>query len=88
MLTAYQLQRPAWASDLRCVGRLLLDHGRCCGKQVVSEQWIAESTAAQVGPVDRLFFFDLHWWLGRSLIDRCDIRRIAVRALGGQKLPV
>jgi CubicO group peptidase (beta-lactamase class C family) len=61
--SCYADKIPAAASGLRLrsrdlakIGRLLLDHGRCCGRQVVSEQWIAESTVAHIGPADRGFW--------------------------------
>jgi CubicO group peptidase (beta-lactamase class C family) len=72
--------------DLAKIGQLLLQRGQWGGKQVVSSAWIGESTAPQIGPADRLYFYGYHWWLGRSMIARREISWIAAMGLGGQRL--
>jgi len=72
--------------DLAKIGQLVLQRGRWDSNQVVSEQWIRESTAPQIGPGDRIYFYGYQWWLGRSLINRHEISWVAAAGLGGQRL--
>jgi CubicO group peptidase (beta-lactamase class C family) len=89
----YRDQAPSVASglqmrprDLAKIGQLVLRRGNWDDKQIVSRQWIDQSTAPQIGPADRLHFYGYQWWLGRSLIDRREIRWILADGLGGQRL--
>lgn len=75
------------APDLAKIGQLVLDEGAWGGRQIVSRRWIRESTAAHIG-ADGLFFYGFHWWLGRSLVARREIKWIAALGYGGQRLVV
>ncbi|MCS0495254.1 beta-lactamase family protein [Ancylobacter sp. MQZ15Z-1] len=71
--------------DVARLGELVLRGGRYAGRQVVPEGWIAESTAPQIHG-EGLYFYGFHWWLGRSLVARREIRWIAGIGYGGQRL--
>lgn len=75
------------ASDLAKIGQLVLDEGAWAGRQIVSRQWIRDSTTAHVG-AEGLFFYGFHWWLGRSLVSRREITWLAALGYGGQRLIV
>jgi len=71
--------------DLAKVGQLILQHGQWQGRQIVSAEWIAQSTKPQIEATDFLLFGD-EWWLGRLLIDKREVPWIAGMGLGGQRL--
>jgi CubicO group peptidase (beta-lactamase class C family) len=71
--------------DLAKLGQLILQNGRWNGQQVVSEEWIRQSTTPQIEATDFLMY-GYQWWLGHSLIDKRDVTWIAGLGLGGQRL--
>jgi CubicO group peptidase (beta-lactamase class C family) len=84
--------RPVVASGLRLrprdlarIGQMVLDKGRWQGRQIVSEKWVAESTAAQINGQSP-FFYGYQWWLGRSLHEQKQVDWIAGFGYGGQRL--
>jgi CubicO group peptidase (beta-lactamase class C family) len=72
--------------DLAGIGQLVVDGGRWNGVPILPESWITQSLTPQIGMDDRLFFYGLHWWLGRSLISGREIAWAAGIGLGGQRL--
>jgi CubicO group peptidase (beta-lactamase class C family) len=72
--------------DLAKIGQLVLQRGQWNDEQVVSTQWIDESTSPQIGPADRIYFYGYQWWLGRSLINQREIMWFFASGLGGQRL--
>ena len=72
--------------DLAKIGQLVLAGGNWNGRQIVSQEWLKESTAAHVGPADRMYFYGYQWWLGRSLVNRCEVPWVAAMGLGGQRI--
>ena len=54
--------------DIAKIGQLVLDSGKFEGKQLVSEQWIAEATRAQAQPPKTLGTYDYGYqtWVGRN----------------------
>jgi CubicO group peptidase (beta-lactamase class C family) len=72
--------------DLAKIGQLVVNRGRWGQRQVVSAQWIEDSTAPHLGAPDRLQFYGYQWWLGRSLLRRREIVWIAAVGYGGQRL--
>ena len=72
--------------DLAKIGQLAACGGRWNGDAVIASSWIEDSFAPKIGAADRLFFYGYHWWLGRSLVSRREIRWAAGIGLGGQRL--
>ena len=71
--------------DLLKIGQMVLENGARHGKQIVSRAWIDDSVAAHING-ESLFFYGYQWWLGRSLIEREEIRWISGVGWGGQRL--
>jgi CubicO group peptidase (beta-lactamase class C family) len=74
------------APDMAKLGQLMLDDGRWDGDQIVSTQWVAESTRAQV-PTGHGFGGDdygYHWWV--TTTDGHDA--FAAVGFGGQLIEV
>ncbi|MBP0575136.1 hypothetical protein J8J27_30935, partial [Mycobacterium tuberculosis] len=71
--------------DVLKLGQLVLQRGTWNDGTVVPADWIAAATAAQIQGAE-LYFYGYQWWLGRSLIDRREIRWIAAVGWGGQRL--
>ncbi|TIO05519.1 MAG: serine hydrolase [Mesorhizobium sp.] len=71
--------------DLARIGQLVLDRGMWKGRPIISAAWIDESTSPHVNGAG-LFFYGFQWWLGRSLVNRQEIRWISAVGYGGQRL--
>ena len=71
--------------DLAKIGQLVLCGGVQNNRQIVSRAWIEESTRPHVNG-ESLFFYGFQWWLGRSLVDRREIRWISAVGYGGQRM--
>jgi CubicO group peptidase (beta-lactamase class C family) len=70
--------------DLAKIGQLVLQRGNWRGIQVVPASWIDAATTPQIGfGTD---FYGYFFWLGRSLVDRHEIRWAAAVGLGGQRV--
>jgi CubicO group peptidase (beta-lactamase class C family) len=72
--------------DLVKIGQLVVNGGIWNGRQIVSEKWVKESTAAHIGPTDLLHFYGYQWWLGRSLVERREVPWICATGHGGQRI--
>jgi CubicO group peptidase (beta-lactamase class C family) len=72
--------------DLAKIGQLVLNGGNWNGRQIVSQRWVKESTAAHIGPADRLYFYGYQWWLGRSLVDGREVAWVCAIGNGGQRI--
>jgi CubicO group peptidase (beta-lactamase class C family) len=75
--------------DAAKIGQLVLDRGAWKGKQIVSADWIAQSTTPRfqaIGYFGGLFFYGYQWWLGRTLSGEREIPWVAGVGLGGQRL--
>lgn len=72
--------------DLAKIGQLVVQSGRWGDTQIISEQWIADATAPQIGMNDRVWYYGYQWWLGRSLVNRKEVSWVAAHGLGGQRL--
>ncbi|MEZ5668746.1 MAG: serine hydrolase [Alphaproteobacteria bacterium] len=71
--------------DLLKVGQVAVGGGRWRDRAIVGADWIAEATAAHAN-AQGLWFYGYHWWLGRSLVGRRELRWAAGIGWGGQRL--
>jgi CubicO group peptidase (beta-lactamase class C family) len=71
--------------DLLKIGQMVLDGGTWHGRQIVSGSWIKDSTTPQTNG-EGIYFYGYQWWLGRSLVNREEIRWAAAVGHGGQRL--
>ena len=71
--------------DLAKIGQLVLQRGAWKGTQVVSAPWIDAATTPQINGLGT-DFYGYFFWLGRSLVDRREIRWAAAVGLGGQRI--
>jgi len=71
--------------DLAKIGQMVLDSGKWRGRQIVSADWIKQSTTPQFNG-EGLYFYGYQWWLGRSLVARREVDWVAGVGLGGQRL--
>jgi CubicO group peptidase (beta-lactamase class C family) len=75
--------------DMAKIGQLFLSGGRWNGKQIVSEDWVKESTKQQVGAgqLPKWFSADgygYQWWLGSFQIQDQIYESYSARGQGGQ----
>jgi CubicO group peptidase (beta-lactamase class C family) len=70
--------------DLAKIGQFVLQRGNWRGTQVVPASWIDAATTPQIGIGSD--FYGYFFWLGRSLVDRHEIKYVAAVGLGGQRL--
>ena len=74
------------ARDLAKIGQLVLAGGNWNGRQIISQQWIDESTTAHIGPPHMLYFYGYQWWQGRSLLNGREVSWVAAIGHGGQRI--
>jgi CubicO group peptidase (beta-lactamase class C family) len=72
--------------DLAKIGQLVLNGGNWNGRQIVSQEWVKESTAAHIGPAHLTYFYGYQWWLGRSLVGGREVPWICAMGHGGQRI--
>ena len=72
--------------DLAKIGQLVLNGGNWNGRQIVSQKWVKESTAAHIGIADLTYFYGYQWWLGRSLVEGREVPWICAMGHGGQRI--
>jgi CubicO group peptidase (beta-lactamase class C family) len=75
--------------DMAKIGQLFLNGGRWNGNQIVSEEWVKESTQQQVGAgqLPAWFLADgygYQWWLGSFHVARQTVESYSARGQGGQ----
>ncbi len=71
--------------DLLKIGQIVLAGGAWQDRQIVPGPWIEESTAPHING-EGLFFYGYQWWLGRSLVNREEVKWISGVGYGGQRL--
>ncbi|WP_119303416.1 serine hydrolase domain-containing protein [Dongia deserti] len=71
--------------DLLKIGQLVLWKGTWQDGQIVRRSWIEESTAPHING-EGLFFYGYQWWLGRSLVNRQEVKWVSGTGWGGQRL--
>jgi CubicO group peptidase (beta-lactamase class C family) len=76
------------ARDLLKLGQLVLDEGRWNGEQVISAEWIQDSTAFHLSrpAAGRESGYGYQWWLRALYTARGSVPVIYASGLGGQKL--
>lgn len=75
--------------DAAKIGQLVLNKGMWGGKPIVSEKWIEQSVTPRfqaIGYFGGLFYYGQQWWMGRTLSGDKDVKWIAARGLGGQRI--
>lgn len=72
--------------DLAKIGQLVVNDGNWNGRQIVSQKWVKESTAAHICPADLTYFYGYQWWLGRSLVEGREVPWICAMGHGGQRI--
>jgi len=72
--------------DLAKIGQLVVNGGNWNGRQIVSQKWVKESTAAHIGPAHLTYFYGYQWWLGRSLVEGREVQWVCAMGHGGQRI--
>ena len=75
--------------DAAKIGQLVLNRGQWNGQQVVSADWIAQSTTPRfqaIGYFGSTLFYGYQWWMGRSLTGDKEIKWIGAFGWGGQRI--
>ncbi len=72
--------------DLAKIGQLVVNGGNWNGRQIVSQKWVKELTAAHLGPADLTYFYGYQWWLGRSLVEGREVPWVCAMGHGGQRI--
>jgi len=75
--------------DAAKIGQLMLNKGQWQGAQIVSADWIEQSTVPRFQAFDYfggLFFYGRFWWLGRTLSGGQEVPWISAMGLGGQRI--
>jgi CubicO group peptidase (beta-lactamase class C family) len=75
--------------DMAKIGCLYLNGGRWQGKQIISEQWIQESTTthvdtSQIPQAARADGYGYQWWLSSFKVDEQVVESYSARGRGGQ----
>ncbi|UPT86760.1 beta-lactamase family protein [Bradyrhizobium barranii subsp. apii] len=93
---AYKNGKIAAAAGLRLrprdaakIGQLVLNRGQWNGRQIVSADWIAQSTTPRfqaIGYFGSTMFYGYQWWMGRSLAGDKEIKWVAAFGWGGQRI--
>lgn len=73
--------------DLAKIGQLVLQRGTWNGARVVSASWIDAAMTPEINVSGfNALFYGYFLWLGRSLVDRREVRWAAAVGLGGQRV--
>jgi CubicO group peptidase (beta-lactamase class C family) len=73
--------------DMAKIGYLFLRHGDWNGRQIVSQEWVTESTKAQVtGDVVLGSGYGYQWWCGTTMIRNRSIETFYGAGRGGQHI--
>lgn len=75
--------------DMAKIGQLYLNDGRWNGKQIVSKEWVEDSTKQQIGSGQLPAWFQAdgygyQWWLGSFRLHGQTIESYSARGQGGQ----
>lgn len=72
--------------DMAKIGQMMLTNGKYNGKQILSEEWITESTKNYIVPNSQPLGsgYAYQWWLGETSINGQTIKVYFAQGLGGQ----
>jgi CubicO group peptidase (beta-lactamase class C family) len=72
--------------DMAKIGQVMLENGRYNGKQILSENWIAESTENRIAPDSHPLGsgYGYQWWIGETSINGRTIEVYYAQGMGGQ----
>lgn len=72
--------------DMAKIGQMMLTNGKYNGKQILSEEWITESTKNYIVPNSQSLGsgYGYQWWLGEISINGQTIKVYFAQGLGGQ----
>lgn len=72
--------------DMAKIGQMMLNNGMYDGKQIVSEEWITESTDKYIVPKSSPMGsgYGYQWWLGEVSVNGQTIKTYFAQGLGGQ----
>jgi CubicO group peptidase (beta-lactamase class C family) len=81
--------------DMLKIGRMMNDHGRWHGRQVVPESWVAESMRSHIATGVDLFAlanervgYGYQWWTGRAGLQNREVDWAAAIGNGGERILV
>jgi hypothetical protein len=68
------------------IGQMMLNNGKYNGKQILSEEWITESTKNHIVPHSQSLGsgYGYQWWLGETSMNGQTIKVYFAQGLGGQ----
>ena len=72
--------------DMAKIGQMMLNNGKYNGKQILSEEWITESTKNYIVPYSQSLGsgYGYQWWMGETSINGQTIKVYFAIGLGGQ----
>jgi CubicO group peptidase (beta-lactamase class C family) len=73
--------------DMAKFGLLYLQEGRWSGNQIISKEWVAQSTKAHIA-IDSYWDYGYQWWLRTYYKSSRDHKSFAARGWGGQYIIV
>lgn len=87
----YTWDGPPWAfglslkpRDMAKIGYLFLRKGKLDGKQIVSPEWVSESTKSHVKAIYAGSGYGYQWWHGKTVISNQTIDTYYAAGMGGQ----
>ncbi|EHR00551.1 serine hydrolase domain-containing protein [Bradyrhizobium sp. WSM471] len=75
--------------DAAKLGQIVLNGGQWNGQQIVSAEWIVQSTTPRfqaIGNFGSTLFYGYQWWMGRSLAGGREINWVGAFGWGGQRI--
>jgi CubicO group peptidase (beta-lactamase class C family) len=70
--------------DMAKIGYMIMKNGRWKDRQIVSREWVAESTKRHIDA--RGIGYGYQWWIGKTKIDNQTIQVLFASGHGGQKI--
>ncbi|MBW2486910.1 MAG: serine hydrolase, partial [Deltaproteobacteria bacterium] len=70
--------------DMAKIGYMILKNGKWKDRQIVSREWVAESTKKHIDALG--IGYGYQWWIGKTIIDNQTIKVLFASGHGGQKI--